>query len=144
MLRWITEFFSRLFADTRPESRPGLDPFPKLNLDRLRARFTPAERGRRSGEAGLPPTESNTPDANEHEIQSFIAGEMTTSARIVEDRLKADPQVMQSHGIASPLADIERIRSAAVGNLKVLESSMVRTSSTSSLTAQTACRRIWK
>src|SRR5688500_13880419 len=113
MLRWITEFFSQLFSDTRPEIRPGLDPFPKLDLDRLRRRFAPVERGRHSGEAGLPRKESNAPDANEHEIQSFFAGEMTTSARIVEDRLKAYSQAIQGHGVASPLADIERIRSAA-------------------------------
>lgn len=121
MLRRVVEFFTRLFKDTRPEIRPGLDPFPKLDLDRLRQRFKPAERGAKAGHADLPRAEASAPDASELEIQTFFAAELTTTARIVEDRTKAHFQAIQGLGVASLLADVERIRGTGVGNLNVLQ-----------------------
>lgn len=121
MLQRVLEFFTRLFKDTRPEIRPGLDPFPKLDLDRLRQRFKLAERGAKAGNADLPRAEANSPDASELEIQTFFAAELTTSARIVEDRIKAHSQAIQGLGVASLLAEVERIRGTGVGNLSVLQ-----------------------
>jgi hypothetical protein len=113
MLQRVLEFFTRLFKDTRPEIRPGLDPFPTLDLDRLRQRFKPAERGTSAGQADLPRAEASSPDANELEIRTFFAGELTTSARIVEDRIKAHSQAIQGLGVASLLADVERFEAPA-------------------------------
>ena len=68
MLRWIADLFRRLFKDTRPPIRGGIDPFPTLDMDRARRQLRPVERGRVR--------------ANQNFRERTLSCQMHTSARL--------------------------------------------------------------
>jgi hypothetical protein len=120
MLTQIGDFFRRIFRKSGRPYEPTIDPFRQLDLDAVRRLLRPDERGRRAGELELPPTTSGALDAAELEIRTFFAAEMATTVRIAEDRRKALTQSIVYGAGAGAVSEIERIRQAAVGDLRTL------------------------
>lgn len=85
MLSWIRS----MMRTQRPPYHPSPDVFPKLDLEELRDRLRPAEKGRRDAAIDQPRSTAESLGATELEITGFFEEEQSRCLALADRQLKA-------------------------------------------------------
>lgn len=116
----IFDFLRSLFATPRPLYQPMPDVFPHLDLDEVRRRLRPVERGREMGAQDRPRPDAEILDYVEREIVGFFEEERNRCLEIYDQQLRAYRESVGALDSQTAASQIAAEKNRTIGNLSTL------------------------